>query len=143
MVHWRKSHALSSEPVYWKRSILGPLPPLPLPLPQKCSYFTSSYPTHLFGSGRYSQPLPLPLPKHCMHDRFFLYLRLLDCPRLLIHRFFCFGIQFTQVSFHVVCCQASLYLYNEEQLSEIKSHGHFNDGFIGFFLEFQYSRFPF
>ena len=24
---------------------------LPLPLPPKCSYFTSSYPTHLFGSG--------------------------------------------------------------------------------------------
>ena len=36
---------------------------LPLPLPPKCSYFTSSYPTHLFGSGWQNQPLPLPLPK--------------------------------------------------------------------------------
>ena len=26
-------------------------PPLPLPLPPKPSYFTSSYPTHEFGSG--------------------------------------------------------------------------------------------
>ena len=32
-----------------ERSILGPLPPLPLP-PKRC-YFISSYPTHLFGSG--------------------------------------------------------------------------------------------
>ena len=36
---------------------------LPLPLPPKRSYFISSYPTHLFGSGWQKQPLPLPLPK--------------------------------------------------------------------------------
>ena len=36
---------------------------LPLPLPPKCSYFSSSYPTHLFGSGRQKQPLPLPKPR--------------------------------------------------------------------------------
>ena len=34
----------------------------PLLLPPKCSYFTSSYPTDLFGSGCYKQPLPLPKP---------------------------------------------------------------------------------
>ena len=33
-----------------------------LPLPSKGSYFTSSYPTHLFGSGCYKPPLPLPKP---------------------------------------------------------------------------------
>ena len=48
---------------FWKRSVLGPLP-----LPRfcfaspKCSYFTSSYPTYLFGSGCHRQPLPLPKP---------------------------------------------------------------------------------
>ena len=35
---------------------------LPLPLPPKRSYFISSYPTHLFGSGCHCQPLLLPLP---------------------------------------------------------------------------------
>ena len=34
---------------------------LPLPLPQKCSYFISSYPTHKCRSGRPSHLLPLPL----------------------------------------------------------------------------------
>ena len=34
--------------------------PLPLPLPPKSSFFTSCYPSNLFGSGCYSQPLPLP-----------------------------------------------------------------------------------
>ena len=48
-----------------------PLPPLPLPLPPKCSYITISYPTHLFGSGGYSQPFPLPLPKPCAALCFF------------------------------------------------------------------------
>jgi len=37
---------------------------LPLPLPPKRSYFISSHPTHLFGSGWQKQPLPPPLPKY-------------------------------------------------------------------------------
>ena len=53
----------------WKLSIFGLLPPLH-PLPAKCSYFTSSYPIRLFGSGCHSQPLPPPLPKpwFSLHD---------------------------------------------------------------------------
>ena len=43
---------------------------LPLPLPPKRSYFISSYPTHLFGSGWQNQPFPLPLPKPCYLDSF-------------------------------------------------------------------------
>ena len=39
-----------------------------LPLPPKYSYFTCSYPTHLFGNGWLFQPLPLPLPKPCYHQ---------------------------------------------------------------------------
>ena len=64
---------------------------LPLPLPLKRSYFISSYPTHLFGSGWQKQPLPLPLPKHWVLAFVFLSTSLLVCScnpfRSIYHEF--------------------------------------------------------
>ena len=73
MVFWVNTHGPSLQPKepesFVKGSVLEAVnlraaSASALPFPPKRSYFISSYPPHVFGSGCKKQPLPLPLPKH-------------------------------------------------------------------------------
>ena len=58
--HILRVYFIVFKPTFWKRLILGPLPPFPLLLLLKCSHSISSCP-HEFGTGWHSQLLPPPL----------------------------------------------------------------------------------
>ena len=95
------------------RSILGPLPPLLLP--PKCSYLTSSCPTHLFGSGCLSQPLLLPLTKPSSQARsltcYLAHYLITSVILSSAESFFCYLAHSLAISlFYSLSCSLSHYL---------------------------------
>ena len=92
---------------------------LPFPLPPECSHFTSSYPTHLFGSGCLKQPLPLPLPVRYTHSP------ARSLPNLLIGKRFLF-MNWTRIFIPLCACRLESHFdyHSQHPLSRENKFGH-------------------